>query len=204
MPTKNRVKIYVPEAYYHIYNRGVNKRKIFLDEQDYSVFLSLLKRYLSNNRSPNKYGETYEDLSDEIILLAYCLMPNHVHLLVFQINVSGMTNLMRRVFTSYSMYFNKKYKRVGNLFQDAYKARLVESDGYLHHISRYVHLNPDNWRKYAYSSIGYYVGSKKTDWLKTEPILDLFKNKKEYSNFLSDYEDYKRSLDAVKHLLANH
>lgn len=204
MPTKNRVKTYVSEAYYHAYNRGVNKRRIFLDDQDYSFFLSLLKRYLSNETGPNKYNITYENLSSEVEILAYCLMPNHVHLLIYQISPDGMTNLMRRVFTSYSMYFNKKYERVGNLFQDAYKAIYINSDEYLQHISRYIHLNPTEWTTWNFSSLDYYRGNKASSWLNQKRILELFRDSEEYLSFLADYDDYKKFLDEIKHQLANH
>jgi putative transposase len=204
MPTKNRVKTYVPEAYYHVYNRGVNKRRIFLDDQDYSVFLSLLKRYLSDEDGPNKYNITYENLSSEVEVLAYCLMPNHVHLLIYQISPEGMTNLMRRVFTAYSMYFNKKYKRVGGLFQDAYKASHIDSDEYLQHISRYIHLNPTEWTTWDFSSLDNYRGRKVTSWLNQQRILELFRSGEEYLSFLADYDGYKKSLDEIKHQLADH
>lgn len=204
MPTKNRVKTYVPEAYYHVYNRGVNKRRIFLDDQDYSVFLSLLKRYLSDETSPNKYNRTYENLSGEVEVLAYCLMPNHVHLLIYQISPAGMTNLMRRVFTVYSMYFNKKYKRVGGLFQDAYKASYIDSDEYLQHISRYIHLNPTEWATWNFSSLDNYRGNKVTSWINQKRILELFESREEYLSFLADYDDYKNSFDEIKHQLADH
>src|SRR3989344_48245 len=203
MPTKNRIKEYAPEAYYHVYNRGVNKRTVFLDNKDYTVFLSLFKRYLSDEQS-DQYNRSYEDLSSEIKLLAYCLMPSHFHLLIYQDEASGMTNLLQRVLTSYSIYFNKRYHRIGPLFQDSYKASRINSDEYLLHISRYIHLNPQNWRDWEFSSIDFYLGNKHAEWLDQKPIMDLFKNKKDYHDFVADYEDYKRSLEEIKSELADH
>lgn len=204
MPTKNRVKIYIPEAYYHVYNRGVSKQLIFTDDTDYSVFLSLFKRYLSNDSPGDRYNRTYENLSTKVELLAYCLMPNHFHLLLYQRDAMGMVNLVRRILTVYSMYFNKKYRRIGQLFQDTYKARQIASDEYLQHISRYIHLNPNNWRKWKFSSLDYYLSNKQADWLKPDRIIELFNDRKEYMGFLSDYEDYKKTLDEIKHELADH
>ena len=80
MPSRNSRKEYVPETMYHVYNRGHNKDKIFLDDNDYAVFLNLLKRYLSKTVVTDEKGRPYEQLRDEVELVAFCLMPNHFHL----------------------------------------------------------------------------------------------------------------------------
>lgn len=203
MPTKNRIKNYAPQSYYHVYNRGVNKRNIFLDDSDYSVFLNLFKRYLSDD-SPDRFNRIYKNLSDEVKLLAFCLMPTHFHLLIYQEKQTGMTNLLQRVMTSYSIYFNKKYRRVGPLFQDIYKASRISSDGYLQHISRYIHLNPERWRDWKFSSLDFYLGNKQAEWLDQKILLELFEDQNEYLDFVSDYEDHKRSLEAIRSELADH
>lgn len=203
MPTRNRVKLYAPDSFYHVYSRGVNKRLIFKEGSDYSVFLNLLKRYLSGELVSDRYERVYEDLSDKVQLLAFCLMPNHFHLLLYQNQKSGMTSLMHRVLTSYTRYFNKEHQRVGPLFQDTYKASMITSDEYLQHISRYMHLNPPEWRNWEFSSLGYYLGEKQSRWLNSAPILELFRDRTEYLEFTSDYKDYKKSLDAIKAELAD-
>ncbi len=115
-----------------------------------------------------------------------------------------MTNLMRSIQTSYTMYFNRKYDRSGALFESPFKASLIDKDSYLHHISRYIHLNPgDKWKSYPYSSIAYYKGSKDATWLDPTAILDLFENRKEYIQFVEDYEENKQLLDELKWELAN-
>ena len=81
MPSRNVYKIYLENSYYHVYNRGVNKRVIFQDNQDYVTFLNLLKRYLLNNQPKDRFGRTYLNLSGRLELLAYCLMPNHFHMI---------------------------------------------------------------------------------------------------------------------------
>jgi len=199
MPAKNSVKQFVENGYYHIYNRGVEKRNIFLDENDYTVFLHYLKKYLSPGSDPHS-------LAKEVNLLSFCLMPNHFHLLAKQITRDGMTKLIRAICTNYVMYFNKRYERVGTLFQGKYKAVLVNNDTYLLHLSRYIHLNPhpgSDPKLYEYSSYGYYLGRKSATWLKTEEILNYFKTEnktglKDYLSYESFIDDYKN--DSEEHL----
>jgi putative transposase len=165
MPSKNRIKQYVAGAYYHLYNRGVEKRRVFLDDQDYRVFLSYLKLYLS---PPELTDRPHLDLSRDIELASYCLMPNHFHLLVRQHTERGISDLMRCVIVSYVRYFNKRYERVGSLFQDVYKAVRITSDEQLYQVERYIHLNPEplieNVADYPYSSLRWQL--QPPTWLK--------------------------------------
>lgn len=210
MPAKNTVKIYIQGGCYHLYNRGVEKRHIFQDREDYITFINLLKMYLSLPKVPKGsdpksayYGK--KNLHGQIELLAYCLMPNHFHLLVRQQTKEGITNLMRCINTNYVVYFNKKYNRVGSLFQGRYKAVLVENDAYLLHLSRYIHLNPasfaTDFAKYAYSSYMDYLNERITEWLNRDMILNYFKRSKRhgtrdyfsYEDFVSDYKTENES-----------
>ena len=207
MPSRNRVKIYAEEAYYHVYNRGVNGSNIFIDGKDYAVFLNLLKRYLAQKPSKDKKGREYLSLYGQIELLAFCLMPNHFHLLVYQDNRDAMTQLLRGVATSYSTYFNKKYDRFGPLFQERFKASMITNDAYLQHISRYIHLNPmdaqqGNYLEYPYSSIGYYVGRQSASWVVPARIYD-DTERDQYVAFLQDYEDMHDLLKGIEHELAD-
>lgn len=203
MPGKNSLKIYGEDCYYHVYNRGVNKRKIFKDKQDYSVFLSYLKGYLlpcdrekfmqiltnasstANEKELAKKQLRLNNFFDRVFLIAYCLMPNHFHFLIKQKDIQGMELMMRSLMTRYTMYFNKRHGRVGTLFQSSYKAVLIESDAQLLHISRYIHLNPVSWNiskgvsifdqiTSQPSSYPVYLGKIKQDWVKTEIILSNF------------------------------
>ncbi|MBP9761862.1 transposase [Candidatus Saccharibacteria bacterium] len=203
MPSKNIEKIYLPDTYYHVYNRGVNKRRIFIDDEDYCVFLNLLKRYLSNEPQYDKKRREYPWLHNDIELLAYCLMPNHFHLLLYQQSEKSMTALLRGVCTAYTGYFNKKYGRVGHLFQDRFKASMITTDGYLQHISRYIHLNPRDYTAWTYSSYPYYLADRSAAWIKPDKIMALFPSKAAYEEFVHDYADYKRSLDEIGSELAN-
>jgi putative transposase len=202
MPSKNRVKDYLPDSYYHLYNRGVNKRVIFKDTEDYSVFLNLLKRYLSKEPIKDTKGREYDWLYERMELLCFCLMPNHFHLLIYQNDEEAMTKLMRGVLTSYTAYFNKKYKRIGPLFQDRFKASRIMNDSYLLHISRYIHLNPTTYKTWEFSIYQYYLGNKHAEWVRPERILDLFEGGS-YTDFVADYRGYKQQLDDLKHELAN-
>ena len=207
MPARNVVKDYVENGYYHLYNRGVDKRDIFLDEQDCVVFLHYLRMYLSPVEElleGNRLGSRIQrlislNLSKEIDLLSFSLMPNHIHFQVKQYTRDGITKLMRRVITSYVMYFNKKYKRVGTLFQGIYKAAFIRSEWHHLHLSRYIHLNPIKVRSPVnfmnFSSYPYYLRKKQVSWIKPEEILSYFKNANKeglqdilsYQSFVEDY-----------------
>lgn len=219
MPSKNTYKIYAENTYYHIYNRGVEKRKIFKDEQDYKVFLNYLKEYLSPPHDRNDFkttfnlqGQTFKGVRrlpknyhKEIELTAFCLMPNHFHLLIKQVNKNSMQRFMQSLITRYSMYFNKRYDRVGTLFQGRYKAALITGESYLLHLSRYIHLNPsehttdlEGW----YSSYSNYLGKKAADWLKSDLILSFFDQAKlpflEKTNTYKDFvEKYKKDSQRI-------
>ena len=203
MPSPNLEKIYAPDCYYHIYNRGVDRQPIFKSPDDYAVFLNILKRYLDTEPIKDNKKREYEWLHEKVDLLAFCLISNHFHLFVYQHTPEAMTRLLRGVGTSYTGYFNKKYKRTGPLFQDRYKATMVDKDSYLMHISRYIHLNPSDYKNYEWSSYDYYVGKKNSGWVNPDKILRLFSSIKEYEEFTADYEDYKKSLELIKSDLAD-
>lgn len=204
MPSRNLVRQFAAKNYYHVYNRGVEKRSIFLDDNDYAVFLGLLKKYLTGENSNPNNRHPYTPLNGKVDLVAYCLMPNHFHLLLYQIDEGGITSLMRRVATGYVMYFNNRYERVGGLFQGRYKASLIQKDDYLQHVSRYIHLNPDDYKKWPYTSLAVYQGRKKSKWLNTSHVLEIFNNERQsFLDFMEDYEDTKKELSILKWQLAN-
>lgn len=204
MPGRNLEKIYIADSFYHIYCRGHNKAEVFRDKDDYAVFLNLFKRYLSNEPARDKQNREYPWLQKDIDLLAFCLMPNHFHALIYQRTPDAMTKLFKSVITTYGMYFNKKYKCLGPVFQSRFKASIIDRDNYLIHISRYIHLNPKNYQTWAFSSLPFYLGKQKAEWLKSDKIIELFENKDDYKKFLTDYKDYKEMLDEIKFELANY
>ncbi|MFO0971262.1 MAG: transposase [Candidatus Saccharimonadales bacterium] len=203
MPSRNILKHDVAEAYYHIYARGGNRQAIFLDVSDRLFFISLFKRYLSVKPAKNKVGQTYPHYHGDIQLLAYCLMGNHFHILIYQHEAGAMSAFMRAIMTSYSRYFNHKYQRTGSLFESRYKASHIDSATYLDHISRYIHMNPRYWRRYKYSSLKYYCDLATPEWIVTEPILNLFKSEQDYLEFLKSYQQKRSDLQDIKSDLVN-
>ncbi|OVE79276.1 hypothetical protein BVY00_00845 [bacterium G20] len=204
MPGRNINKIYLEDSYYHVYGRGHNKRAIFQDKDDYAVFLNLFKRYLSNRPVQDNKGREYPWLQKEIDLLAFCLMPNHFHALIYQRHPGAMTKLFKSVITTYGMYFNKKNDCLGPVFQGRFKASIIDRDNYLVHVSRYIHLNPEDYKTWAFSSLPFYLGRQEAEWLKPGNILGLFDGLTDYKKFVEDYEDHKKMLDEIKPELANY
>jgi putative transposase len=203
MPAKNTVKQYTEDTSYHVYNRGVEKRKIFLDEQDYSVFLNLLKRHLSKEDQVDGRGIIYESYAGRIELQAFCLMPNHYHLLLYlNKDIKAITELMRRVGGTYTSYFNKKYDRVGPLFQSVFKASRIDSDPYLLHISRYIHRNPKDYYNWQYSSLPYYIKGYQADWVVPDKIYTLY-DWGTYEVFLNDHEGFDSTKEELFGVLAH-
>jgi len=208
MPVKNVVKEFVSDSYYHVYNRGVYHQDTFVNESDYSTFLSLFKRHLSIHSTQDITRRTFPHLRKEVELLAYCLMPNHFHLLIYNKKEAGLTDLMRSVMTAYSMHFNKAHKRKGVLFESSYKASLIKNEAYLWHISRYIHLNPQDlgmdYSSYPHSSYGYYLGTKQSEWISPKRILETHSSElNNYPDFVADYKSTRQDLQQIKHLLAN-
>lgn len=196
MPSKNTIKLYEIPAYYHVYNRGAGRQVIFRDNSDKKMFLGLLARHLdpaSNLARTDKIP--YEKYDVELI--AYCLMSNHFHLLLYQEkDIAAITKLMRSVSTSYTMYFNQRHDQSGHLFQGVFKASRIDSDQYLAHITRYIHLNPDRFETYEWSSLSVYLGKKSQPWLHPERILAL--SPERYIEFLHDYsnrQDLKKDFE---------
>ena len=117
-------------------------------------------------------------------------MPNHFHLFLFQSDKTAMSRLIRAVCGSYTIYFNKKYKRLGPLFQSRFKASRIDSDECYMYISKYVHLNPKNYKTWEWSSLPYFRGDKVSSWVKPSLVLEMFKSVEEYMKFLEqDIDD---------------
>ena len=189
-------------GYYHIYNRGVEKRSIFMNEWDYSRFMETLDFYRKNPQ-PQKLSDFRRGLvrlkevknqKELIKIFAYCLMPNHFHLLTQQLVDGGITTFVSNLANSYTRYFNTKHERIGALFQGAFKAKLVNSDEYLLQLSKYIHRNPDSlpqWKNkiYPYSSYHYYLSSERNSFCDPSFILSYFSTanpKLKYKSFVEE------------------
>lgn len=202
MPQKNTSRIFIEDSYYHVYNRGWNKQVIFRDEEDYDFFESLFARHLSSQEKADAKGRPYKHLRANTQLNAYCLMPNHFHLLIHQETADALTELMLSMMTSYTMHFNKKYQQKGTLFESRYKAVRIENDSQFIHISRYIHLNHYEFRVWLHSSYEDYLYGAR-DWLEPNPILELFPSRDAYADFTSDYEGLQRELELLKKYIAD-
>lgn len=200
MPARNIVKEYDTDAYYHVYNRGAGDRKIFLDSGDKRKFLSLMERYVTPKDNRDEGEKSYPEYDIEIN--AYCIMGNHFHMLVYQSNdKDSLSGLMRSVSTSYSMYFNKKYKRHGHVFQGVFKASRITDEPYLMHITRYIHMNPRTYMTYRWSSLNSYLDKGQEGWLRPERVRTM--SATQYKQFLVEYDLKKAELEDLKVYLAD-
>ena len=222
MPAKNTLKTYASDGFYHIYNRGVEKRDIFIDIKDYKVFLNYLKTYLlpveNNDEDRIDFDEfkkprlniANNNFFGKINLICYCLMPNHFHMIIRQKDQSDMEYFMRSIITKYVKYFNKRYKRVGPLFQSRYKAINILTEEYILNLSCYIHLNPikivgkDNLLDYPWSSYSAYVNDYQIEWLEKRFLsisylknnINSYKRLKDYdSRLYYQTETYKMLID---------
>ena len=208
---------------YHIFNRGVNKQAIFFDKSDYTRFLKAAIHYKSKS---TKFGYELENERVSIVddtgssgelalqpkvpkveVLAYCLMPNHFHFLIKQLEDEGITGFMRRLMNSYAHYINVKRKRVGPLFAGRFKNVLIETDEQFLHVSRYIHLNPlvsglvDSLEGYPWSSYACYVNGADDKLCSPDGVVKMFESATEYKKFVLDQADYGRELERIKHLV---
>jgi len=208
---------------YHVLNRGVASLPIFNTDKDYRRFIQLTSYYIFidstlsyssfRDLEVKQQSEYMEKLKKEsrraIDIYAFCLMPNHIHFLVRQIIDGGITLAFSKIQNAYAKYINLKNRRAGPLFQSRFKAKRVEKDEILIHISRYIHLNPstaflirpDNLENYEYSSYPTYVGIKKFDFVNPRFILKIVGSVEKYKQFVLNQADYQKDLSKIKHLL---
>lgn len=208
-----RIIPFVNDHFYHIYNRGVEKRTIFENRRDHDRFLKTLQYYQLAGPKPrfSKFfvNKSFKpELAEKIVeIIAYCLMPNHFHLLIKQLKDRGISEFLSKLSNSYTKYYNTKHTRVGPLLQGEFKAVLIESEEQLTHVSRYVHLNPyvsflvKDLNFYEWSSYGDYIGKTNNGLCNKEVVLSLFKSPQDYEKFILDHADYAQRLEIIKHQL---
>lgn len=204
--------------YYHIYNRGVEKRIIFLDDKDRQRFVRLL--YVANGDRPFVFRDIEDKAFDEIdrgepivAIGAYALMPNHFHILIKEIVEGGISMFMGKLLTGYSSYFNKRNKRTGSLFQGPYQAQHADRDEYLKYLFAYIHLNPikliePKWKeegiqnkvaarqflnRYWYTSYADYMRMMREEKgiLSLKEFPGYFSKHDTFSDFIEDWLTYK-------------
>ena len=198
-------KTFSPGQYYHIFNRGNNKKSIFIDDSDYFHFIKRAK--LTLGLQPSAQGPSLSKRNsirfqpvpkNSFDIIAYCLMPNHYHFLIKQNDETTIDRFISKLCTSYSAYFRKKYAHFGHIFQDKFKAKPVENDTYLMYLSAYIHNNPKNPLNYKHSSILDYAGLREDNLTNKDFLLSLFSNNKtQYINFVTNFneEDAKKVHD---------
>ncbi len=185
---------YLDEHYYHVHNRGAHKQPLFFSSENYLHCLTLLKKYKT------RYA---------VSIIAYCLMPNHYHLLLRQDSGGSISRFIQTTFNAYAQAVNKQRNHSGTLFQGKAKAILVDSDEYLIHLSRYIHLNPINLHPSEGSQVGLnWDFSSYKEWIGTRngTLVDLslrdlyFKTGKDYKQFVEEYNP-KTDTEKIKKFL---
>ena len=214
---------FINGEYYHVFNRGVNRRNIFLNTSDYKRFLDTIKYYSFSNHdlkfsrylkiSYDKQIEHFNNLENKLInIVAFVLMPNHFHFILRQTEENGISNFLRLFQNSYTKYFNTKHKRTGHLLQGQFKAVLVDNDSYLLHLSRYIHLNPltsfivksiSDLEVYPWSSYPSYLNQNTqfSSLVDIKIVSNQFDKAEDYRFFVNERSEYQQNLDLLKHLL---
>jgi len=209
---------FVVGEYYHIYNRGVDKREVFANNNDYVRFLKNLRefnsKFIREERARLTEFDSDSDSESEsnsgerlVDIIAYCLNPNHYHLILKQISEKGIEKFMQKVGTGYTNYFNIKNKRSGALFQGKFKSVHIDSDDYLLYLSAYINENNfihgygkrGNWK---YASLWEYLGKTNQEICNKKIILDQFRNINDYKEFLDKNATYlKEKKELNRYLL---
>lgn len=215
MPAKNLRRVAEGGTYSHVYNKGVENRTIFEDEADYQVFLSFLEDYLS---APKAHESTKTDFTikgrafkgvphqpknyfNKVELVAYCLKPDHFHLLLHQKKHKSLQAFIRSLCTRYSIYFNKKYNRAGSLFDGPYKSVHIRDEENLALLAHHLHKHGDQ------SSFPEFSGHRETPWVKTKVVLATLSGQGDYSAYINNYkpsEEEKKLLGEISIESAGH
>ncbi len=213
---------FVNDEYYHIYNRGVDKRIIFEDQSDldrfflsmneFNVFHPIGSIYLSNvNKRLLRCPAPKTPKSEKLVeLICYCLNPNHYHFLIQQLVERGIERFMHKLDGGYSKYFNKKYKRTGSLFEGRFRAIHIDSEAYLLHLSAYINLNykVHNLKKFGGSATKFfqssweeYLGLNQEKFCQKDIILSQFDSIENYKKFAEESLESIKEIKGIKNFL---
>lgn len=208
---------------YHALNRGISGQPTFMGTRELQRAIEVM-RYYQNKEPILRYSRFIilsRDRRDEILnyqakqkqflveIICFCLMPNHFHFLLKQVEENGISKFLSNFTNSYTRYFNVKNERKGPLFQGKFKAIRVEGEEQLLHLSRYIHLNPyssyvvksiEDLEMYSYSSLPEYLKRGQANFCSSEVIFSQFRYPKLYRQFVFDQADYQRRLEEMKHL----
>ena len=223
--SKKRGLVFANDEYYHIYNRGIDRRVTFTNKREYQRALQLLWfyqyaaipiRYSRYNEVEAQLKTTYlEQMKSSgklVEIVAFSLMPNHFHLLIKQRQEQGIATYIANFVNAYTKYFNTKHQRTGALFQGIFKAVYVESEEQLVHLVRYIHLNPVASRLitmhdlaiYPWSSHGQYLKNASSDIIERDTIAMVRTLVPDYEQFINDHVSYAQELEKIKHMTFEH
>jgi REP element-mobilizing transposase RayT len=183
---------FLPNNYYHIYNRGANRADIFLNDRDYIFLLKQLKDHIKEF---------------DITMIVYCLMSNHYHFILRQNGLAKISDFMQAVFYIYSSAFNTIHKRSGTLFEGPFRAILIDKTEYLLHLCRYIHRNPleagivvrpEQWQ---YSNYPEFIGTRNGDLVDREFVKMNFGSPEEYQEFVMNYVPPEKIQNELRHFL---
>lgn len=212
----------VTDQIYHIFNRGIDRRPTFTSKKEFQRAIQTLNfyQYLKPPISLSKFLRLEVKKQNEVLdlllqskkavdIFCFCLMPNHFHFLLKQLEDNGIARYLSNLQNSYTRFFNVSNERDGPLFLDQFKAVRIETDEQLVHVSRYIHLNPNTGYvvktqaellDYPWSSFHDYLqGNNKI--VNIEFVLSLFSSKEKYKKFVFDQADYQRKLKEIEHLV---
>ena len=218
-----RKTVFAVNETYHIFNRSVARSPIFINQRDYKRAISLINFYSFpnpplrfshfNRLTPENKLSFFSSLSKnqerQVSVLSFCLMPNHFHFLLTEKIADGITNFLRNLQNSYAKYFNTKYDRSGAVFQEQFKAKRIETDQQLLHISRYIHLNPttsyliekpEDLAKYEWSSYPDFLGITARAFV-NKTFLKNFGSPEAFKKFTLDQIDYQKQIKHLEHLV---
>src|SRR3989344_2765207 len=220
MPSSRKV-VFANGEYYHVFNRGVEKRPTFISKYEFQRAVSTLNFYRfgdvrlryskyialdTEKRTP--FFANLNPAKMQVAIIAYCLMGNHFHILLQQLREHGIVSFMAKFTNSFTKYFNTKHERIGPLFQGVFKAVHVEDDEQLIHLSRYIHLNPvsgfkvkaEDLSSYQWSSYPEYIKNAQKSVIDNKDVINFFKSPDEYQEFVLNQADYSQQLKLIEHL----
>lgn len=204
---------------YHIYSRSISKYTIFNDKKEFNRMCQLINfyRYRDFSYKLSQFNDLSATMQKQVIgdlkinkdlfaeVIAYCLMPTHIHLILMQKSKNGIEKFMAKILNSYSRYFNTKHGRIGPLWSTRFKSLLIKDDEQLLHLTRYLHLNPtsaglankpEDWE---YSSYKEYLDHSGCGLCNYDALINF--QPKQYRKFVNDRKSYQRDLSIIKSLL---
>lgn len=218
---RRRNPVLVNNQIYHIFNRSIGKEIIFASRNNLSKAFEIVNFYrLPQRLRLSKFKSLPQSLKQDYLqeiekrphlveLYCFAFMPNHYHFLIKQLEENGIRRFVSNFQNSFAKIFNLKNRRDGALFQNSFKAKIVETDEQFIHLSRYIHLNPTtafliefaDLKEHPWTSFPMYVANRDSSFVNPDFLLGMFKSKQDYSRFVADQVDYQRKLAEIKDLI---